>query len=76
MHSCVSSLFKVFGLFSLISDDLPLKKLPPLQGWRDGVGMGQLRSKNTPIPLLTSPLKGEEPRQRKIIANQVSFYCC
>ncbi|OGU11461.1 MAG: hypothetical protein A2075_22890 [Geobacteraceae bacterium GWC2_58_44] len=40
---------------------------------RVGVGMGQLRRKNTPIPLLTSPLKGEEPEQRKIGANQDKF---
>jgi len=48
----------------LIGNDLPLNSLP-FKG-RVGVGMGQLRRKNTPIPLLASPLKGEEPEQRKI----------
>ncbi|HBG04522.1 MAG TPA: hypothetical protein DDY22_02960 [Geobacter sp.] len=34
---------------------------------------GSSGSKNTPIPLLTSPLKGEGPEQRKISAHQVKL---
>jgi len=44
----------------------------PFKG-RVGVGMGgSSGAKNTPIPLLTSPLKGEGPEQRKISANRVT----
>ena len=52
----------------LIRYDLPLEKTPSPSRGGLGWGWGQLRRKNTPIPLLTSPLKGEEPGQRKIIA--------
>jgi hypothetical protein len=34
------------------------------------VGMGRIRRPKHPIPLLTSPLKGEELEQRKISAYQ------
>ncbi|OGU05702.1 MAG: hypothetical protein A2075_24945 [Geobacteraceae bacterium GWC2_58_44] len=54
-------------LARLISVNLPLKNPLPFKG-RVGVGMGQFRCQNTPIPLLTSPLKGEGPEQRKISA--------
>ena len=34
---------------------------------------GSSGAKNTPIPLLTSPLKGEGPEQLKTSANQVKL---
>jgi hypothetical protein len=37
----------------------PLKNSLPFKG-RVGVGMGQIRQQDIPIPHLTSPLKGEE----------------
>ncbi|OGU11781.1 MAG: hypothetical protein A2075_09600 [Geobacteraceae bacterium GWC2_58_44] len=60
------------SLTNVISVNLPLKNPLPFKG-RVGVGMGgSSGAKNTPIPLLTSPLKGEGPEQRKISANQVT----
>ncbi len=45
----------------------------PFKG-RAGVGMGTIRDQNTPIPLLTSPLKGEEGERREIGTNQLTRY--